>query len=217
MKKYNLLSIILLGITLSGCEDTKKGENTIFNFDTSKFAAKYQPQEALTLAILNPESKKVDSIIYYVNDKKIASKNNLDKLTFELKDQKLGYQNLKALVYYDGENSEATTRVELVSNVKPKLLKYTIVNTYPHDTASFTEGLEFFRDTLYESTGQKGSSFFRKYDYKTGKIYKQVDLDSKYFGEGITFLNGKMYQLTWQEKTGCIYNANTLKLEKTFT
>jgi len=217
MKKYNLLSIILLGITLSGCEDTKKGENTIFNFDTSKFAAKYQPQEALTLAILNPESKKVDSIIYYVNDKKIASKNNLDKLTFELKDQKLGYQNLKALVYYDGENSEATTRVELVSNVKPKLLKYTIVNTYPHDTASFTEGLEFYRDTLYESTGQKGSSFFRKYDYKTGKIYKQVDLDSKYFGEGITFLNGKMYQLTWQEKTGFIYNANTLKLEKTFT
>ena len=217
MKKYNLLSIILLGITLSGCGDTKKGENTIFNFDTSKFAAKYQPQEALTLAILNPESKKVDSIIYYVNDKKIASKNNLDKLTFELKDQKLGYQNLKALVYYDGENSEATTRVELVSNVKPKLLKYTIVNTYPHDTASFTEGLEFYRDTLYESTGQKGSSFFRKYDYKTGKIYKQVDLDSKYFGEGITFLNGKMYQLTWQEKTGFIYNANTLKLEKTFT
>lgn len=217
MKKYNLLSIILLGITLSGCGDKKKGENTIFNFDTSEFAAKYQPQEALTLAILNPESKKVDSIIYYVNDKKIASKNNLDKLTFELKDQKLGYQNLKALVYYDGENSEATARVELVSNVKPKLLKYTIVNTYPHDTAAFTEGLEFYRDTLYESTGQKGSSFFRKYDYKTGKIYKQVDLDSKYFGEGITFLNDKLYQLTWQEKTGFIYNANTLKLEKTFT
>jgi glutamine cyclotransferase len=133
-----------------------------------------------------------------------------------LKDQKLGYQNLKALVYYEGENSEATARIELVSNVQPKLLQYKIVNTYPHDTAAFTEGLEFYKDTLYESTGQKGSSFFRKYDYKTGKIYKQVDLDSKYFGEGITFLNDKLYQLTWQEKTGFIYNANTLKLEKTF-
>ena len=56
----------------------------------------------------------------------------------------------------------------------------------------------------------------RKYDYKTGKIYKQVDLDAKYFGEGITFLNNKLYQLTWEEKTGFIYNANTLKLEKSF-
>jgi glutamine cyclotransferase len=166
---------------------------------------------------LNPNSKKVDSIIYYVNDKKIASKEDANNISFELKEQKLGYQSLKALVYYEGENSVATARVELVSNVKPKLLKYTIVNTYPHDTASFTEGLEFYKDTLYESTGQKGSSFFRKYDYKTGKIYKQVDLDSKYFGEGITFVNDKMYQLTWQEKTGFIYNANTLKLEKTFT
>jgi glutamine cyclotransferase len=216
MKKYNLLSIILLGITISNCGDKKKGENTIFNFDTSKFAAKYQPQEVLDLTILNPESKKVDSIIYYVNDKKIASRKDADKLTFELKDQKLGYQNLKALVYYEGENSEATARVELVSNVQPKLLQYKIVNTYPHDITSFTEGLEFYKDTLYESTGLNGKSYFRKYDYKTGKIYKQVDLESKYFGEGITFVNDKLYQLTWQEKTGFIYNAKTLKLEKTF-
>jgi glutamine cyclotransferase len=216
MKKYNLLSIILLGIAVSSCGEKKKGENTLFNFDTSTFATKYQPQEALNLVVLNPEAKQVDSIIYYVNDKKIASKKDLSKLTFQLKEQKLGYQNLKALVYYEGENSEATARVELVSNVKPKLLQYTIINTYPHDTVSFTEGLEFYKDTLYESTGQKGSSFFRKYDYKTGKIYKQVDLDSKYFGEGITFINDKLYQLTWQEKTGFIYNANTLKLEKTF-
>jgi glutamine cyclotransferase len=216
MKHYNILSVILLAITLSNCDGVKKGENTIFNFDTSKFAAKYMPEEALNLAILNPESKAVDSTIYYVNDIKIGATKGLEKLTFELKDQKLGYQNLKALVYFEGKNSAATTRVELVSSVQPKLLKYAIVNTYPHDTLSFTEGLEFYKDTLYESTGQKGASYFRKYDYKTGKIYKQIDLDAKYFGEGITFLNDKLYQLTWQEKTGFIYDAKTLKLEKTF-
>jgi len=217
MKNYNFLSIILLGITLASCNDTKKGENSIFTIDNTNFKAQYQPQESLQIGILNPNDKAVDSIIYYVNDKKIASKKGLDKLTFELKDQKLGYQNLKALVYFGGENSEATARIELVSNVQPKLLKYKIVNTFPHDTNSFTEGLEFYKDTLYESTGQNGASYLRKYDYKTGKVYKQVDLETKYFGEGITFVNGKLFQLTWQEKTGFIYDANTLKLEKTFT
>lgn len=217
MRNYNFLSFILLGITLASCNNTKKGENTLFTFDISKFKEQYQPQEAIDLGILNPTSKTIDSIIYYVNDKKIGSKKGIDKLKFELKDQKLGYQNLKALVYFEGENSEATARIELVSNVQPKLLKYKIVNTFPHDTTSFTEGLEFYKDTLYESTGLKGNSYFRKYDYKTGKIFKQINLDTKYFGEGITFLNDKMYQLTWQEKTGFIYNAKTLKLEKTFT
>ena len=140
MKNYNFLSIILLGITLASCNDTKKGENSIFTIDNTNFKAQYQPQESLQIGILNPNDKAVDSIIYYVNDKKIASKKGLDKLTFELKDQKLGYQNLKALVYFGGENSEATARIELVSNVQPKLLKYKIVNTFPHDTTSFTEG-----------------------------------------------------------------------------
>ena len=219
MKNYNFLFIILLGITLANCGSEKKGENSIFTFDDSKLKQQYQPQESLELGILNANSKEVDSVVYYNNDLKIGFKKSLDKLVFSLKDQKLGYQNLKAVVYFDGENSEATTRIELVSNIEPKLLKYTIVNTYPHDTGSFTEGLEFYKDTLYESTGSGNNciSYLRKYNYKTGEIYKQTNLDPIYFGEGITFLNNKIFQLTWQNKTGFIYNANTWKLEKTFT
>src|SRR6187431_1897972 len=217
MKNYNFLFIILLGITLTNCGNTKNGENSIFTFDNSNYKAHYVSDDALSLGVLNPNSKTIDSIIYYVNDKKVGFKKGNEKFDFNLKHQKLGYQYLKALVYFEGNNSEATARIEMVSNVKPKLLKYKIINTYPHDTASFTEGFEFHNDTLCESTGQKGESYFRKYDYKTGKIFKQIDLNAKYFGEGITFIDGKLYQLTWQEKTGFIYDAKTLKLEKTFT
>ncbi|WP_310595729.1 glutaminyl-peptide cyclotransferase [Flavobacterium sp.] len=217
MKKYNFLFIILLGTILSNCGGAKKENNSLFTFDTAHFKEQYQPQESIELNLLNPNSKEVDSVVYFVNDAKISSAKGLGKISFELKNQKLGYQNLKAIIYYEGENTEATDRVELVSNVEPKLLKYTVVNTFAHDTASFTEGLEFHNDTLFESTGQKGNSYFRKYDYKTGKVYKQTNLDAKYFGEGITFVNNKLYQLTWQEKTGFVYNATTLKLEKTFT
>lgn len=217
MKKHNLLSIILLGISLTNCGNTKKGENTLFNFNSSQLKETYFSQDALHLEITNPNTKTIDSIIYYVNDIKIGTSKGQEKLSFDLKNQKLGYQNLKALVYFGGEYSEAKARVELVSNVQPKLLNYTIINTYPHDKGSFTEGLEFHNDTLYESTGQHGTSYLRKYDYKTGKIFQQIDLDSMYFGEGITFIKGKLFQLTWQEKTGFIYDAKTLKLEKTFT
>ncbi len=219
MKNYNFLFIILLGITLTNCGNEKKGENSIFTFDNSKLKQQYQPQESLELGILNANSKEVDSVVYYNNDKKIGSKKGLDKFIFNLKDQKFGNQNLKAVVYFEGDNSEATMQVELVSNVTPKLLQYTIVNTYPHDIASFTEGLEFYKDTLYESTGSGNEykSYLRKYNYKTGEIYKQINLEPQYFGEGITFLNNKIFQLTWQNKTGFIYNANTWKLEITFT
>ncbi|MFM9825185.1 glutaminyl-peptide cyclotransferase, partial [Flavobacterium sp.] len=173
--------------------------------------------EALELEILNPNAKTIDSINYFVNDKKIGSKKNLEKVNFELKDQKFGYQNLKALVYFEGKNSEATSRIELVSSIEPKLLKYTIINTFPHDPNYFTEGLEFYNDALYESTGLNGKSQLKKYDYKTGEISNKIDLDPKYFGEGITIINNKLFLLTWKEKTGFIYDPNTFKLEKTFT
>ena len=224
MKNYNFLSIILLGITLASCSDTKKGENSLFSFDNSKFKELYNPKESLSLSILNSNSKSIDSIVYFVNEKKIGSKKATDQFTFDLKDQKLGYQNLKAIVYYEGQNAEATSRIELVSDIQPKLLKYTIVNTYPHDIGAYTQGLEFYRDTLYEGTGngsgqsgKRGISSLRKTNYRTGQVYKKVELADKYFGEGITILNNKVYQLTWQNNEGYVYNADTFKKEKTFT
>jgi glutamine cyclotransferase len=216
MKKYNFLSIILLGAIIVSCNGSKSTTEKYFSFDESKFKSEYNNDDSLSLRLLNGENKKIDSIVYFVNDKNIGSKKNLDPLTFSLKDQKLGYQNLKALVYFEGENQEITSRVELVSNVTPKLLNYTIVNTYPHDTSSFTEGLEFFRDTLYEGTGLRGFSKLLKTDYKTGKIYKSLKLEDQDFGEGITFINNQLFQLTWEEKKGFIYNVDTWKVEKTF-
>jgi glutamine cyclotransferase len=171
------------------------------------------------LEILNPENTKIDSIVYFVNDKKVATKKDMSKVDLDLKTQKLGYQNMKALVYFDGETEpkDIRSRIELVSEMQPKLLKYSVVNTYPHDTASFTEGLEFYENELYEGTGEKTKSFLLKIDYKTGKILKSLKLDNQYFGEGITFINNKIYQLTWQDKTGFIYDAKTWKLEKKFS
>lgn len=216
MKNHNILSIILLGISLVSCVDKEKDKASYFSFNTSDFKTQYQPNESISLALLNTQNKEIDSVIYYVNDIKIGSKKGTEKVAFDFKDKKLGYQNLKALVYYEGENVETTARVELVSDIEPKLLTYKIVNTFPHDTTSYTEGLEFYRDTLYESGGQYNKSKLFKTDYRTGKVYKNLKLDDQYFGEGITILNNKIFQLTYKELTGFVYNADTWKVEKTF-
>ena len=123
MKNYNFLFIILLGIILSNCGGSKKGENTLFTFDNSTYKAKYLPQDVVQLGVLNSNSKEIDSIVFFANDKKVGSTKGFSKLSFPLKDRKLGYQNLKATVYFGGDNSDATARIELVSDIQPKLLK----------------------------------------------------------------------------------------------
>lgn len=93
---------------------------------------------------------------------------------------------------------------------------YEIVNTYPHDPTAFTQGLEFHDGVLYEGTGgKKGDDFFsslRKVDLTTGKVLQQHDLGREYFGEGITILGDKIFQLTWREMTAFEYDLNTFKL-----
>ena len=98
----------------------------------------------------------------------------------------------------------------------PVSMQTTILNTYPHDTASFTQGLQVVDGFLYESTGNIGTSYIRKIELASGKVLKQINLSNEYFGEGITVLNGKIYQLTWQNHIGFVYNLADIKQEKSF-
>jgi glutamine cyclotransferase len=214
MKAYNLLAAIALAAVFTSCTETEN----VFNINAASLKGQYHTTESVQLSVENPENKEIESVEYYVNDKKIGESKGNAVFNAPLAGVKLGYQNIKAVVHTGGATTEATTRVEVVSSIEPKLINdYEIVNTYPHDITSYTQGLEFYRDTLIEGTGQYGESKLRKVDYKTGKPYKQVDLEAKYFGEGITIFNDKIYQLTWKENTGFIYNAGSLKKEKDFT
>ncbi len=213
MKKYKLLAIISLNLLVVSCDDNKNH----FSFDKSKMEAHYTTAETVSLNILNPDNKTIDSVAYFINDKRIAGSKDLKPASLNLSGYKLGIQSVLAKVYYDGKTAELTESIEVVSDITPRLLTYKVLNTYPHDISSFTEGLEFYRDTLFEGTGQYGASKLLKVDYKTGKILKSNELQQQYFGEGITIINGKIFQLTYKEKTGFIYNADTWKIEKTFT
>ena len=91
---------------------------------------------------------------------------------------------------------------------------YKVINTYPHDAKAFTQGLIFHKGRLIEGTGNYGNSHLREVDLKTGKIIKQLSLDQRYFGEGISVHGDEIFQLTWEEKTVFVYEAETLKYKR---
>jgi len=206
-----------LGVVVISCSKTQEEKNKLFPIDFSAIKGQYTSGETLPLTVLNPEKQQIDSVVYYLSNKKVGSVKGNEKLTVPLNDVKLGYQDIKATAYYPDGYGESSGRIEIISGVKAKILSYEIVNTYPHDVTSYTQGLEFYRDTLIEGTGQYGQSVLRKDNYKTGEAYKKVALDGKYFGEGITIFNNKIYQLTWKENTGFIYNADNLSKIKDFS
>lgn len=217
MLKVKLFAFIVLGIISTSCKDDENALKNLFSLENSTIKPILKLEESIDLVLQNKENKTIDSVIYYINEVKIGSVKGNEKLPFALKNQKLGNQTIKALVYFEGQNIDLVSGFSIYASTEPKILNYKIVNTYPHDINAYTQGFEFYNGVLLEGTGQYRESTLRKTDFKTGKVIEQIKLEDKYFGEGITVLKDKIYQLTWQEKTGFVYDAKTFKLEKTFS
>jgi glutamine cyclotransferase len=94
---------------------------------------------------------------------------------------------------------------------------YKVVHVYPHDPTSYTQGLEYRGGYLFEGTGLNGRSKLRKTELETGKIMMEVPLDASHFGEGITLVDRRIIQITWQSQTGFVYDRDTFRFLRTFT
>lgn len=224
MIQFKLFAFTTLSLAVMSCEKDKNELKNNFSIDTSALKQVYTLNESINLQVKNDKNLPVDSVQYFFGDKKIGSVKENTVFPFSLNECKLGNQNIKAIVFTEGASVDEETKITIASGIEPKLLKYKIVNTYPHDIKAYTQGFEFYRDTLFEGTGNgRGSgtgtrdiSSLRKTNYKTGEVFKKVTLADQYFGEGITILNNKVYQLTWLNKEGYVYNADTFEKIKTF-
>jgi glutaminyl-peptide cyclotransferase len=111
----------------------------------------------------------------------------------------------------------STTNTNSKTNAVPQY-SIQVVATYPHDPKAFTQGLVYHNGFIYEGTGGKPargddfSSSLRKVELHSGKVVQKFDVPPTFFGEGITIIGDKVYQLTWQEGTGFIYNLDDFKL-----
>jgi glutamine cyclotransferase len=104
-----------------------------------------------------------------------------------------------------GESQQTSTPAEQLP-----VASYEVVQSWPHDARAFTQGIVFYDGGFLESTGQYGESTLRRVELSTGKVKKKIELDDTVFGEGLTVLGDRIYQLTWTNQNGFIYAAKDL-------
>ena len=101
--------------------------------------------------------------------------------------------------------------------VPPREYTFEVVGAFPHDPGAYTQGLAYKDGFLYEGTGLKGRSSLRKVRLETGQVVLRVDLSEEFFGEGITLLDDRIVQLTWQSHTGFVYRSSDFRLLHRFS
>lgn len=210
LPKFFIISFLIL--SAGACNSNRIQKNALFSLSIITPDKEIQQGNMIEVELTNKKNKTIDQVQYTLNGKSVEVTDN--KLT--LNTEKLGIQDLKALITFEGDTVSVTKKITVLANTPPKVYTYEILNTYPHDIKAFTQGLEFHNDTLYESTGRKGHSSLRKVDYKTGKVLQQVDLADHYFGEGITIMDQKIFMLTWLGKKGFVFDLNTFEQLETF-
>lgn len=159
----------------------------------------------------------IESVKLYFNNLLIKESKELDFTVENVTLNKLGSVNFTVeAIKTDGLKNSRTQVINILSDITPEKYTYQIVNTFPHSKKHYTQGLEFNNNILYEGTGEYGTSGIFKTKLENGNIEQTKMLDTKYFGEGITILNDKLYQLTYKNKKGFVYRLSDFALIDSF-
>lgn len=176
------------------------GEDLIFSINTK---------------VHNGELKKTE---IFIDNELINTKTEISFSTKIENFQKVGKHNIRVVsTKKDGVVGTNYKSFEVISDIIPEKYTYKVVKTYPHDTKNFTEGLEIHNGFLYESTGENGASKILKRKLFSTKEIESVSLEKKYFGEGITIFNNKIYQLTYKAQKGFIYDLSSFAVIDSFS
>ncbi|XAZ82051.1 glutaminyl-peptide cyclotransferase (plasmid) [Fibrella sp. ES10-3-2-2] len=213
-----IVVVVLVSLWVSGCKQSRKKEADLPDQVKVDFVtldkSTYQVGDSIPVRLNQPLSQ----VTVSWDGKPAISQSPVNNIfPLESVDLSIGLHQLVVnALTVDKEKLTDTLSIELWSNIKPEKLSYSVLKTYPHQASSFTQGLEFHQDTLYEGTGLVGQSKLMKVDLLTGSILQSVSLPAPHFGEGITVVKNHIYQLTWTSGQCFQYSMN-MTLEKTHT
>ena len=217
MKKSRRLIIFLFLLSvlqLESCDENSDSDS--ISVSTNITDKKIQLNDTLKIIL----SKSLKNLVFEIKTNNQIKKitpidlniENNNQYNFLLNNLTLGKKEL----IIKSVNTEKKVNFTLLNNIAPKVYDYEIINEFPRSMNSYTQGLEFYNDTLYESLGRYGQSKLVKVEFRTGKKLKEINLASEYFAEGITILNNKIFQLTWKEKVGFVYDIDNFNKINSF-
>lgn len=212
--KFIYFSTVVLLIAFVHCtRDNNSNSSSWVSPETDK---SINLGDKITFQVKPSGDSKPDSIVYFVDAIRMASSTNTKSVTVNSDSLALGNRSLSAKIYTAGKAEEITTSLTIRSALVPKKFDYAVVKTLLHDTASYTEGLEYHNGFLYESDGLYKESSIRKVDPNTGKVVQVTSIKDSIFAEGIAILGDKILMLTWKEKIAREYDLKSLKLIREF-
>lgn len=230
---YIFICFIVLFFSCGNSTPKEKNTDTPASVSTSPKDVKYiddikinspEKQEnfrfhdPLHLSFTSKGGLETDSVQIFLNGRNIGTTGKgTQSFDYTIPTDKVGTSTLKVVTFHpDHKRSIATQSIVIKPDKAPRKYTYEIVKTLSHDPKAYTQGLVYQDGFMYESTGQYGESGIRKTDMNTGKILSTLNIDSKFFGEGITIYGDKIYQLTWTSHKGFVYDVKSFSLESTF-
>lgn len=208
MKNKFILGFAVLALMVS-CNKSKEIADNLSNYNSSMETTGYHFGDKLNLP--KEVTENAESITISFGDKETTNL-TIDPKFFTLGDNPVTF----VIKTKGGETVNQDATINVFAKTPEQNLTYKIVAEYPHNPANFVQGFQLEGNTIYESDGQYGASQIFKYILGTTTPLASTKQDAKYFAEGSTIVGDKVYQLTWKEKTGFIYDKNTLKLLSEF-
>jgi glutaminyl-peptide cyclotransferase len=170
--------------------------------------------ETIELSVSSDRSpEQIDSVLLFSDGSSILKSSGLSSLVWDKSGSRVGKIPLSLRVFYaDGSADFLQHSVILHSDIIPEQYSFEVINSYPHDVHAYTQGLLYDGGYLYESTGQYGESSIRKVRIETGEIIQSLSLDRELFGEGLCLFDDKLYQITWKNRVGFVYDKESLRV-----
>ena len=97
-----------------------------------------------------------------------------------------------------------------------RTLRVDVLREFSHERDAYTQGLLWWNDQLFESTGRIGDSTLRRLDPQTGEVRQRIDIAPQYFGEGLALVDQRLIMLTWRAERAFIYDRDSFELLDTF-
>jgi glutamine cyclotransferase len=196
-------------LLLSSCNKDEKILSTLSEYNMDMQTKGYHFGDKISLP--KEVTENAESIAISFGDKEVENL-TIDPQFFTLGDNAVSF----VIKTKNGETLSQDATINVFAKNPEANINYTLVKEYPHNPANFVQGFQLDGNTIYESDGQNGTSQILKYELGSTTPIAHTPQSQEIFSEGAALVGDKVYQLTWQNKKGFIYNKSDLKLESEF-